>query len=320
MPASPDTAVTSPAAAALEPAGTAARSALRTAPSTALTQQIAADLDRQRQTAALRQITIPPCPALLVRLHAALALAEPDLQEVSRIASADVATAATLLRNANSALYGGDQPVQTVGQAMNRIGLNQTAVLLTDVLLRRAIATGHPKLKRFWEQASLRAAAMHFIARQLPGMAPELAQLYGLFCHVGIPVLLQRMPGYSGTLVEADARRDRSFVATENANHRTDHAVVGALLARVWGVAPPVMAAIRLHHDLLHFARHGADPEVQTLVAMGLLAEDAMRRREGLDTEHDWRHRAAAARDWLGVNEDDVADWNHLLQPVLDAV
>jgi len=161
---------------------------------------------------------------------------------------------------------------------------------------------------------------MHFIARQLPGIAPELAQLYGLFCHVGIPVLLQRMRGYSGTLVEAAARRDRSRVATENANHRTDHAVVGALVARLWGVAPSVMAAIRLHHDLLQFSRHGADPEVQTLVAMGLLAEDAMRRREGLDTEHDWQQHAGAARDWLGVNQDDVADWDHLLQPVLDAV
>ncbi len=298
----------------------APRTAAAPAPRSALAQQIAVDLDRQRQTGALRQITIPPCPSLLARLQAALALAEPDLQEVSRIAGSDVAIAATLLRNANSALYGSDQPVQTVGQAMNRIGLNQTAVLLTDVLLRQAIPTSHPRLKRFWEQAALRAAAMHFIARQLPGIAPELAQLYGLFCHVGIPVLLQRMPGYSGTMVEAEARRDRSAVDTENANHRTDHAVVGALVARVWGVAPPVMAAIRLHHDLTHFARHGTDTEAQTLVAMGLLAEDAMRRREGLAPEHDWQRHAVAARDWLGVNEDDVADWDHLLQPVLDAV
>lgn len=312
MPASPDTAVVRPPATPPAAAGAASR--------TALTQQIAADLDRERKSAALRQITIPPSPALLVRLQAALALAEPDLQEISRIASSDVAMAATLLRNANSALYGGDHPVQTVGQAMNRIGLNQTAVLLTDVLLRQAIPTNHPRLKRFWEQASLRSAAMHFIARQLPGIAPELAQLYGLFCHVGIPVLLQRLPGYSGTLVEADARRDRSVIATENANHRTDHAVVGALVARVWGVAPSVMAAIRLHHELLQFARHGADPEVQTLVAMGQLAEDAMRRREGLAAEHDWPQHAVAARNWLGVNEDDVADWDHLLQPVLDAV
>jgi HD-like signal output (HDOD) protein len=290
-----------------------------TAPS-ALSQKIALDLDQQRKNGALRQITIPPCPALLTRLQAALALAEPDMQEVARIAHSDVAMAATLLRNANSALYTADQPVQTVGQAMNRIGLDQAAVLLTDVLVRQAIPVNHPRLKGFWQQASLRAAAMNFIARQLPGVPPELAQLYGLFNHVGIPVLLQRLPGYSGTLVEAHARRDRSFVATENANHRTDHAVVGALVARVWGVAPAVMSAIRLHHEFAQLDRQDADPEVHTLVAMGLLAEDAMRRRENLEAEHDWKLHAGAALDWLGLTEGEVADWDERLQPLLDAV
>jgi HD-like signal output (HDOD) protein len=286
----------------------------------ALTQQIATDLDRQRQSGPLRQISIPPCPALLARLQTALAEPVPDLQAVAQIASSDVAMAATLLRNANSALHAGDQPAQTVGQAMNRIGLRLTAALLTEVMLQQAVRANHPRLQRFWAQAARRAAAMHFIARQLPGIAPDVAQLYGLFCHVGIPVLLQRMPGYSGTLVEAHARRDRSFVATENANHRTDHAVVGALVARVWQVAPSVMAAIRLHHDLAQLDSQTCDPEVQTLVAMGLLAEDAMRRREGLDAEHDWKQHAGAAHAWLGVTEDDMAEWNHQLQPVLDAV
>jgi HD-like signal output (HDOD) protein len=288
-------------------------------PTTALTQKIAADLDRQRQSGPLNQITIPPCPQLLLRLQAALAEAEPDLQEVSRIASSDVAMAATLLRNANSARYTTDQPVRTVGQAMNRLGLEVTATVLTEVLLRQAIRADHPRLKRFWEQSAQRAAAMHFLARQLPGVTPEVAQLYGLFCHVGVPVLLQRMPGYSGTLVEAGARRDRSMVATENENHRTDHAVVGALVARVWQVAPPVMTAIRLHHDFAHLASQGADPEVQTLVALGLLAEGLVRQREGLPAEHDWQQHAGAAREWLGITEDLVADWNHELQAVLDA-
>jgi len=289
-------------------------------PPSPLAQRIAADLDRQRQSGPLNQITIPPCPQLLQRLQSALAAAEPDLQEISRIASSDVAMAATLLRNANSARYTADQPVRTVGQAMNRLGLETTTSVLTEVLLRQTIRADHPRLKRFWEQSALRAAAMHFLAGQLPGVTPDLAQLYGLFCHVGIPVLLQRMPGYSGTLVEAGARRDRSMVTTENENHRTDHAVVGALVARVWQVAPPVMAAIRLHHDFAHLASQDADPEVQTLVALGLLADGLVRQREGLPAEHDWQQHAGAARAWLGITEDLIADWNYELQAVLDEV
>ncbi len=285
-------------------------------------QRIAGELDHARRSGPLAQITIPPCPEQLARLREAMDAREPDLTVLSRIAGSDVAMAATLLRNANSARYRGPdtQPVQTVGQALNRIGLHESAVILTEVLLRQAIPTRHPLLSRFWEQAALRATAMGFIARQLPGTTPDLAQLFGLFSHVGVPVLLQRMPGYSGTLAEAAARKDRGLIATENANHRTDHAVVGALVARAWQVAPPVMVAIRLHHELDHaVADAGADPEALTLAAMGVLAERAMREREGLAADRETERQLGAALQWLGVSEAEVGDWHEALQAELDA-
>ncbi len=287
---------------------------------TALTLRIVEEIERQRRSGPLQQITIPPCPEKLVRLQAALNATEPDLNAVAQIANSDVAMAATLLRNANCALHAGDQPAQTVGGAMNRLGLDLTATLLTEVVLKQSIKADHPRLKGFWEMASLRAAAMHYLARQLPGLAPELAQLYGLFCHVGIPVLLQRMPGYSGTMVEAQARRDRSYVETENANHRTDHAVVGALVARAWQVAPPVMAAIRLHHDLTHLQKTDADAEVQTLLAMGVLAEEFICRRLQVTLDADYIKHRHLALAWLQVGEDELGDWEDALQSIFDTL
>lgn len=285
-----------------------------------LTQRIVEELERQRKSGPLQQITIPPCPALLIRLQTALNAPEPDLNAVAQIASSDVAMAATLLRNANCALHAGDQPVQTVGGALNRLGLDLTATLLTEVLLKQSIKVEHPRLKGFWEQAALRAAAMHHLARQLPGVTPDLAHLYGLFCHVGIPVLLQRMPGYSGTMVEAQARRDRSYVETENANHRTDHAVVGALVARTWQVAPPVMAAIRLHHDMAHLKKADADAEVQTLLSMGLIAEEFTCKRLGLPSEPDFAKHRGLALAWLQASEEDLTDWEDAMQGVFDGL
>ncbi len=279
---------------------------------------VAAELDRERQRGALRQIVIPPCPALLRRLQHAMACAEPDLNEVARIAGSDVAMAATLLRNANSPLHSFGQPVQTVGQAMDRLGLDETAAVLTGFLARHTIAVHHPRLRGFWKESAQRAAALRFLATQLPGMAPDLAQLYGLFCHVGMPVLLQSVRGYAGTLTEALARIDRPFVATENANHRTDHAVVGALVARTWHLAPLVVTAIRLHHDLTPGTEH--DAEAHTLVAAGLVADALIRDREGLDTDADWQQYGDAALAWLQVTHDDYADWRGQIADVVDAV
>jgi len=297
-----------------------ARAAAAAAAPSALAQRIGAELDRARRSGPLAQISIPACPQQLARLRQALDSAVPDLNDVARIASCDAATAATLLRNANSARYRRSDapPVQTVGQALNRIGLRQTTVILTEVMLKQALPTRHPLLTRFWEQASLRAATMAALARRLPGTTPELAQLFGLFCHVGVPVLLQRMPGYSGTLAEAGARRDLGLVAIENANHRTDHTVVGALVARVWQVAPPVMAAIRLHHDMDRPAALGDDAEATTLVALGVLAENTLCEREALPPDAEAERQRPAALQWLGVSADDAADWREELHAELD--
>lgn len=286
-----------------------------------LARRIGDELDRAHRMGPLARITIPPCPEQLVRLRAALKGLDADLSDLSDVVASDAAMAATLLRNANSARHrhADMPPVQTVGQALSRMGLRESEHILTEVMLRQAIPTRHPMLQRFWEQAALRAAAMGFIARQLPGTTPELAQLFGLFCHVGVPVLLQRMPGYGGTLVEAAARKDRSPIATENANHRTDHAVVGALVARAWGVAPPVMVAIRLHHDVgPGLTADQVDPEGLTLAAMGTLAERALLVREGLDLDRETERALAPALAWLGITEQETSDWHEGLQAELD--
>jgi HD-like signal output (HDOD) protein len=270
---------------------------------------IAQELDHARTRGPLQHIQIPPCPELLTRLQQALAQVEPDLGEVARIAGADVAMSAVLIRAASGAAFAGFAPAQTVGQAMTRLGLESTAAVMTGFLTRQAIPASSPHLQRFWQRSGKRAVALDHLARQLPGLSPDIAYTFGLFAHVGQPVLLQSVRGYAGTMVEAQARRDRTPVQTENANHRTDHAVVGALVARVWRLAPEAMAAIRLHHDLGSLGHRGVAPEVHTLVAAGLVAEHLMRRHESLDPDPEWTTHGAAALAWLQVEPHDLEGW-----------
>ena len=283
------------------------------------TQQIRQEIDKSRAQGALKQIVIPPCPELLVQMREAMSTAEPDLTRVARIAASDVAMSATLLRVANGPIYKPvGLPCTTVGQAMNRLGLKETAAIMTGFLLRNAIPVNSPHLARFWERSTKRAIACAFIAEQLPGVSTGLAHSFGLFLHVGMPVLLQSVRGYGATMVEAGARIDRPYIATENANHKTDHAVVGALTARVWHMPPELMAAIRLHHDFSALGHAGIEPEVHTLVAMGLIAEHLMRRHEALPEDADWAAHHAAAMDWLQVDFDDLMTWDEMLRPLLD--
>lgn len=284
------------------------------------TEDILKELDKAKKNGPLHNIVIPPCPNLLARLQDAMALAEPDLNEVARIASSDVAMSAVLLKSANSPLYGGGQPVQTIGQALNRLGLEQTATVMLGFLAKRVIKVNSNQLLRFWERSTKRALAMAYLADKFPGMSADVAHTYGLFCHVGMPVMAQSVKGYVSTMVEAQARIDRPFVATENANHRTDHAVVGALVSRTWRLSPTVTAAIRLHHDLESLGESSAEPDVNALIAVGLLAEYIMRRHEGLELDVDWLNHGEAALEWLQSGPEDLAAWADELNETLEAV
>lgn len=283
------------------------------------TEDILHALDKARKNGPLQHIVIPPCPQLLRRLQDAMALAEPDLNEVSRIATSDVAMSACLLKAANGPLFAAGQPAQTIGQAMNRVGLEQTASLMTGFMAQRVIKVNSPQLVRFWERSTKRALAMSFLATKYPGVSVDVAHTYGLFCHVGMAVMAQSVKGYVSTIVEAQARIDRPFIATENANHKTDHAVVGALVSRVWRLAPTVTMAVRLHHDLECLGERGVDSEVNTLIAMGLLAENLMRRHESLDQDVDWQAHGQTALNWLQTDVDALALWAEELNETLDA-
>jgi HD-like signal output (HDOD) protein len=286
-------------------------------------EAIRQEVDTSRARGGLKQIVIPPCPEALVLLHQAMSTPEPDLHLVARIAGADVAMSATLLRTANSPLFKPvGKPCTTVGQAMSRIGLQATLAVMMGFVVSNAIRVSHPQLARFWQRSTKRAIACAFIAGRLAGrtagLTPGLAHTFGLFLHVGMPVLLQSVRGYGGTLIEADARIDRPFIATENVNHRTDHAVVGALVLRVWNLPPELMAAVRLHHDFGALGHAGIEPVVHDLIAVGLVAEQLMRRHEGLAEDADWTAHRAAALAWLAIDETQLALWDAPLRALLD--
>jgi HD-like signal output (HDOD) protein len=274
-----------------------------------LTHDIDSELDLARSEGPVRTIVIPPCPELLQRLQAAMQSGDPDWGEVHDIASADVAMAASLVRAANSPLYARSSTVQGVEQAMALLGLRQTAALLTQFLTARALPVKHPALENFWETSAQRAHAITFIARQLYGLSPDLAHAFGLFCDVGVPILLKSLPGYAGTLAEARARRDRPMTSTEQAAHRTDHAIVGALVARTWRLPPQLKLAIRLHHEAEVLVDRRIDETIRHLIAAGLAAEHIVGQLAGLPVSIEWTQRGSACLTHLQVDAAELLHW-----------
>ncbi|MBA4114644.1 MAG: histidine kinase [Verminephrobacter sp.] len=284
------------------------------------THPIDQDIQKVRLLPAVRAIVIPPCPESLLRLQAILAAPELDAGAIDQLASSDVAMAAALIRQANSPLYALAQPVQTVGMALTVLGLRPAVELLSAFITRHALQVRSPLLDHFWESSQRRAIACEHIGRQLYSFDPGLGYSFGLFCHVGMPVLVKAVRGYASTVTEALARQDRTFTQTENANHRTDHAVVGAIVARTWHLTGDVAQAIWLHHDFSCLPDGQFSPTVRHLVALGLLAEYLVHHHEGLEPSREWRQHGEACMASLDVTHDELNHWVDDLFPAFEAV
>ena len=282
--------------------------------------EIDRELDDARDKGPVKDIVIPPCPDLLLELRKEVGKGDPDPAEIARIAASDVAMAASLLRIANSPLHARSRAAETVAQAVTMLGMGQTIEILTCFLVRNAIRVNSPLIEHFWETSTRRAIAMGFIARQLYGVDPDVAHTCGLFCHVGIPILLLGVKGYAGTLAEALARQDRTFTQTENAAHKTDHAVVGAIVARTWRLPPVVALAVRLHHDFTILKGKKFPEEVRNLVAMALVAETLVARHEGVTVHREWDQFGPACLTHLNVAEAEMDAWLDTLYPLFESV
>ncbi len=283
-------------------------------------QEINRELDHARDAGPVKDIVIPPCPQLLVQLQRELDQADPDPQAVADIAGSDVAMAAALIKIANSSLYARKQPVKSVAQAVAMLGVKPTSTVLTGFLLRNAIRLDSTLIEHFWESSTRRSLAMAHIASQMYGVDVDTAKTCGLFFHVGIPVMLQGVRGYGGTLVEAMARQDRSFIQTENAAHRTDHAVVGAIVAKTWRLPAVVAYAVRLHHDFSVLGDDGIVLEVRQLVAIAAIADYLVGHHEGVKDQREWVRHGTDCLAFLQIELQEVETWVDALYPAFEGV
>ena len=254
-------------------------------------------------------IAIPPRPTLLTELQAEMAGDDPDFDRIARLVSGDVALTAAVLHTVNSPFYALSRKATTMAEAIALLGLRQIGALVTGFALRRAVHGDGANLTRFWDVTTKRSFALARLARGLRGVDTDVAQTFGLFCDVGIALLMQRFPDYGATLGAANHSETLAFTAVEQAAHQTDHALVGALMARAWGLPKVVAEAIRAHHDYAIFLDPRTPEVVTRLVAMGLVAELAIQRFAGMNESREWLKGGDAAVGALMLGDADLEEW-----------
>lgn len=258
--------------------------------------------------ALIKSIRIPPRPSLLADLQRELASSDPSPDAIGRIVASDVGMSGALLKLANSSIYGGRRQAKSIEQAILFLGINQVAALMTGLLARQAIPADSEALASFWDVSTRRAQAMVYLSRRLRIGEADVAHTFGLFCDTGVPLLMNRFPDYRATYAAASIDAEHSFTALEDARHSTNHAAVGCLLARNWGLSGDLGWAILQHHDFTVLDDASSPSTVRSLVALALLAENAICKYQGHGESPEWHKGGARALAYLGLSDEETAE------------
>lgn len=234
--------------------------------------------------AIVRKLQLPPCPDILAAMGRELAREHPDVQRIATEAAKDVSSSATLLKTVNSAWYGLANKARSVQQAIAYLGLERTSLLMAGLLLRNVFpSTRRQAMATFWEASTQLAVTLAFYAKVLGLGDRDEIHTFGLFRDAGSAVLIHRFEDYDPLALGADTPQGPSLTELEQARFGTDHAVIGAVLARDWGLPEAMCDAILWHHAdfvLDMEARPITDAAVE-MIALGVLGDRAMERYRG---------------------------------------
>lgn len=213
-----------------------------------------------------------------------------------------------MLKTANSPFFGLRMKIETVQQAAMTMGLNNVIGITTGLALKNALGLKDLKLERFWDSAEKVANVAAYLSGIVPGVPKDLAYMYGLFRDCGIPIMLQKFPEYTQTLVRANKVSMLAFTSLEDEAHSTNHATIGYLLAKSWSLPNSICQAVLNHHDItiLH-SNEKFSVEVRGLIALIRFAEFLCDTRQ-LRDDLDWNVSGPIVLSYLGLSEDEVND------------
>lgn len=251
-------------------------------------------------------VVLPPYPALLEELDHLLARDDFELGSLVDVVNKDPSLTAALLRVANSPVFGLRQGISGLRQAITVLGLARTRAVLRSEVLRDALrGYGDPALiqalwRRFSEIGELCAG---LAARSTPLKAhADLAYSAGIFHGTGCFILVKRFPEETRGLASAGTDFEARMLELDQ-TLGTDHAAIGAMVARGWRLPREVSEAIaQQHRPRQPQDATGTAERLASALRLAILLHD-----DGVDPAS-WSAVTEAAREDLDLDAEAVQE------------
>ncbi len=196
--------------------------------------------------------SLPAMPHALADLIVLLNDEERSGPEVSRVVTTDRALSRTVLGAANSAELGGVVRIDSVTEAVARLGAQRLlritlSQLAGDLLTRGGRGYGLEEGSA-WEGALAGGLAAEMLARRC-GITPGTAMTCSLLRDCGKLAMDELCGVEVMRSILSSASEGQNQLEVERRAFGWDHPEVGALLARSWNLGEEIELAVRWHHE-----------------------------------------------------------------------
>ena len=173
-------------------------------------------------------------------------------KSLARIIETDPSLTIKILGHANTAIYARHGSISQVELALNRLGRKVIQALLLSVLIKDSLLTGDKAAEAeqtmLWRHSLATGVLASLIAaKSHPALAGE-AFGAGVMHDIG-RIFLRLFARDEYTLVNERVQEMReSVIDAEQETFKTDHTVIGRLIAQKWKLPPALSDAVWLHH------------------------------------------------------------------------
>lgn len=196
---------------------------------------------------------IPTLPDQFIKIQDVLEDVDSTLDDLTAIIETDQATAAILLKVANSSYYNPlGAPVNNLAYAISRLGRQETGdiALSMSLLYGFAIPAGIAIIRSFWTHAFAVAQISRHLAThdQQTKTSPDVIFIAGLLHDIGRIILSMRID-MSYFEKEFPFFDEKALMLAEQEAYGINHAEVGQVVLKLWGIPSEIHDIVARHHE-----------------------------------------------------------------------
>lgn len=179
------------------------------------------------------------------------------------IIALDPVITAHFLKYANSAFFGAAKKINSLEDAINRIGFNVVLNMAIGISATKSFdipKEGPIGMREYWHHALFSAHLMRLIASKVPknhNLNPEIAFLAGLLHNIGYVLLGDQFREEFALLNNSvKTAKNKTLTELELVLVGISHTELGVMLMRFWGLPPEIVTATYEHHNPAYRGSH----------------------------------------------------------------